>query len=105
LLFDKARLLALAAAVAATWTIARARGAKTSIIKQAIERIPTTFGISDLERGCQSISRDMIRVVVNRLRKEGVLFLQGDRMKGPMEIPGNRFANRGNEGTKKSKKS
>jgi hypothetical protein len=43
--------------------ITKTRGAKTALIEQAIERLPSTFGIVDIERTCSSISRDMIRVV------------------------------------------
>jgi hypothetical protein len=35
------------------------------------------FAISDIESECPGISRDMIRVVLRKLRDEGVLELQG----------------------------
>ncbi|MFH0812226.1 MAG: hypothetical protein V2A69_05245, partial [Pseudomonadota bacterium] len=50
---------------------------KTAFLEQAIERLPSRFAISDLVRVCSSISRDMIRVVLNRLRKEGRLLCRG----------------------------
>ena len=82
----------------------RARGAKTSLIEQAVERMPPSFGISDLERVCPSISRDMIRVVLNRLREEGVLFCKGTGRKALWEKRGNLSLKRGNKGSNKSKK-
>ena len=57
--------------------VKKVRGAKTAIIEQAIERLPSIFAFSDLERSCPSISRDMIRVFLNRLRKERRLPCKG----------------------------
>lgn len=85
-------------------TITRARGAKTSLIEQAVERMPPRFGISDLERTCPSVSRDMIRVVLNRLREEGVLLCKGTGRKALWEKRGNHSAKRGNKGSNRSKK-
>ena len=78
-------------------TITKARGAKTSLIEQAIERLPSTFSISDLEQACSSVSRDMIRVILNRLRKEGKLFCKGTGRKALWEKRGNKIAKRGNK--------
>lgn len=50
--------------------ITQARGAKTAMIEEALASLPGTFTLSDLERACPSVSRDMIRVVLNRLRQE-----------------------------------
>ena len=36
-------------------------GAKTSIVEETIDNLPATFSISDIERLCPSVSRDMIR--------------------------------------------
>ena len=58
-------------------TITKTRGVKTSIVEQIIENLPSTFSISDIERLSPSVSREMIRVILNRLRKEGVLFCMG----------------------------
>ena len=49
------------------------RGAKTELVESAIATFEKEFAISDLEKSCPSVSRDMIRVVMNRLRKEGRL--------------------------------
>lgn len=46
------------------------RGAKTGMVKEAIERLPREFSISDIERTCPTVSRDMIRLILNQLRKE-----------------------------------
>jgi Fic family protein len=72
-------------------TITKARGAKTAFVEQAIERLPLTFGIADLERVCPSVSRDMIRVVLNRLRKEGKLRCKGTGRKALWEKRGNKY--------------
>ena len=78
-------------------TIIRARGVKTALIEQAIERLPSMFGIADLERLCPSVSRDMIRVVLNRLRNEGKLRCKGTGRKALWEKHGNNILKRGNK--------
>jgi Fic family protein len=82
--------------------ITRARGAKTSLIEQAIERMPSTFSISDLERSCPSTGRDMIRVVLNRLRDDGILRCKGTGRKALWEKRGNKPAKHGNKRGNKS---
>jgi Fic family protein len=77
--------------------VTKARGAKTAFIEEAIQRLPSTFSISDLERACPSISRDMIRVVLNRLRKEGHLLCKGTGRKALWEKRGNYTPKRGNK--------
>jgi Fic family protein len=57
--------------------ITKVRGAKTAIIEETIDNLPETFSISDIEKLCLSVSRDMIRVVLNRLRKEGHIVSKG----------------------------
>jgi Fic family protein len=47
------------------------RGAKTELIEQTIEAIPDEFGITDLERLCPGVSRDMIRRVLRDLNAGG----------------------------------
>ena len=44
------------------------RGAKTSMIINAVDNLPKQFMIADLERNCPTASRDMIRVVLKQLR-------------------------------------
>ncbi|MBI4170117.1 MAG: Fic family protein [Candidatus Aenigmarchaeota archaeon] len=53
------------------------RGAKTELIEDAIASLNKEFAISDLEKACPGVSRDMIRIVMNRLRKEGQLKILG----------------------------
>ncbi len=49
------------------------KGAKSELVNHALVNIPSPFRISDIERLCPSVSRDMIRVVMNRWREEGKL--------------------------------
>ncbi|MEW6040298.1 MAG: Fic family protein [Elusimicrobiota bacterium] len=51
-------------------TIKSSRGVKTEIITQAIENQLGEFSISDIEKSCPGISRDMIRIVFRKLQKE-----------------------------------
>ena len=53
------------------------RGAKAEIVEAAIDSFEREFAISDLEKACSGVSRDMIRIVMNRLRKEGRLKILG----------------------------
>jgi len=48
-----------------------ARGSKAGLIEYALANAQSPFGIADLERLCPNVSRDMIRVVMNRWRDEG----------------------------------
>lgn len=47
-----------------------ARGAKTEIVIRVIENKFGEFTISDIERECPAVSRDMIRIVFRQLQKE-----------------------------------
>ncbi len=53
------------------------RGAKTELVESAIASFEREFAISDLEKACPGVSRDMIRIVMNRLRKQGRLKILG----------------------------
>ena len=53
--------------------ITKGRGAKTNLIETAVENLPSTFSISDIERYCPSVGRDMIRVVLNKMRDKSLL--------------------------------
>ena len=44
------------------------RGAKTEMVEHAIETISGQFGITDLERLCPGVSRDMIRLLLRDLK-------------------------------------
>jgi len=48
------------------------KGAKTELVKSAIDSFTGEFSLSDLERACPGVSRDMIRMVLRELqgRKE-----------------------------------
>ena len=46
------------------------RGAKTEIVTQTIKDQTAEFSISDIEKACPAISRDMIRVILRQLQKE-----------------------------------
>lgn len=78
-------------------TITKTRGMKTSIVEETIENLPMTFSISDIERLCPSVSRDMIRVILNRLRNEGSLFCKGTGRSAFWEKHGNEGVKHGNK--------
>jgi Fic family protein len=54
-----------------------ARGSKAELIAYALENLQSPFGIADVERLCPNVSRDMIRVILNRWRKDGRLEVLG----------------------------
>jgi Fic family protein len=45
------------------------RGAKTEFVTMAINRFPGEFTLSDLERACPGVSRDMVRRVLQQLQE------------------------------------
>jgi len=53
------------------------RGAKTELVIQAINSQMAEFSLSDIERDCPSISRDMIRVIFRKLQKEKKIICLG----------------------------
>jgi hypothetical protein len=71
-------------------TISKARGTKTFMVEDAIKNLPDTFGISEVERFCPFVSRDMIRVVLTRLRNEGLLSCLGTGRGALWEKRGNK---------------
>ncbi len=54
-----------------------ARGSKTELVAYALAHVPSPFGIADVERLCPNVSREMVRVVMNRWRNEGRLEVLG----------------------------
>jgi hypothetical protein len=58
-------------------TLTTARGVKTGSVLEAIERLPNGFRMVDLERAAPNVTRDMIRVVLNRLKKEERIYCEG----------------------------
>ncbi|NLH11846.1 MAG: hypothetical protein GX464_10970 [Holophagae bacterium] len=53
------------------------KGAKSELVEYALTHVPSPFGIADVERLCPNVSRDMVRRVMNRWRKEGRLEILG----------------------------
>jgi len=51
--------------------MASPRGAKTEMVEHAIETISGLFGITDVERLCPGVSRDMIRLLLRELKAAG----------------------------------
>jgi Fic family protein len=58
-------------------TLGTGRGSKTEQIQAAVARRVTPFAISEIEADCPGVSRDMIRVVLRRMRDHGVLRSEG----------------------------
>ena len=58
-------------------TLTTVRGAKTAMVRDAIARLPGGFKMVDLERACPNVTRDMIRVVLNQLKKERKVHCEG----------------------------
>jgi hypothetical protein len=46
-----------------------ARGVKTQIVNQIIERQMGEFSLGDIERECPYVSRDMIKIIFRELQK------------------------------------
>src|SRR3989338_3606878 len=46
-----------------------ARGSKTQLVNQVIERQVGEFSLSDIERECPAVSRDMIKIIFRELHK------------------------------------
>jgi Fic family protein len=53
------------------------RGSKTDLVEYALESMISPFGIADVERLCPNVSRDTIRLVMNRWREQGTLEMLG----------------------------
>jgi Fic family protein len=53
--------------------ISKGRGSKTDTIRNAIDGFIADFSITDLERACPMVSRDMIRHVLGDLRKSKII--------------------------------
>ena len=58
-------------------TVATGRGSKTARVRAIVARQIKPFAISDVEHEARDISRDMIRIVLNTMRDEGAVVLQG----------------------------
>jgi Fic family protein len=47
------------------------RGAKTALIESAVGSLVGQFGLSDVERTCPGVSRDMVRRVLQKMQRDG----------------------------------
>jgi len=65
------------------------RGAKTALVEAAVEGFPGEFTLSDLERACPGVSRDMVRRVLRELQRAGRVVCLG-------RGPGARWRRKGN---------
>lgn len=57
--------------------IRSSRGAKTAWVRAAIDQLPEEFSVGDIVHICSGVSRPMIRVILETLRKEGKLEVLG----------------------------
>ncbi|EKD28822.1 MAG: hypothetical protein ACD_79C00193G0005 [uncultured bacterium] len=57
--------------------IRKGKGSKTEQIQNAVQRKMKPFSISDIERDCSGISRDMVRLVLRQMRDEGIIVCHG----------------------------
>jgi len=53
------------------------RGSKTDLVEYALESMISPFGIADVEQLCPNVSRDTIRLAMNRWREQGKLEMLG----------------------------
>jgi len=53
------------------------RGKKTELVEYALDTMIIPFGIADVEQLCPNVSRDTIRLVMNRGREQGRLEMLG----------------------------
>jgi Fic family protein len=60
-----------------TVLVGTGRGAKTEMIKQAVQSLPSRFKLSELHQTCPSISEPMLKVVLKQLIIEGRVRLTG----------------------------
>jgi Fic family protein len=58
-------------------TFTTTRGAKTAMVLDVIERMPNRFRMVDVERAAPNVTREMIRVVLNRLKEEKRVYCEG----------------------------
>ena len=58
-------------------SLATGHGNKTDIVVAAIDRMLGSFSISELQDACPSVSRDWIKAVLDQLKREGRLVIEG----------------------------
>lgn len=62
-------------------TLTAPKGSKTEIVLQSINNQVKVFQISDIERNCPAVSRELIRKILSNLKKENKVICNG---KGPV---------------------
>ncbi len=58
-------------------TITGGRGSKTRQVRAVVERRITPFAISEIERDCPGVSRELIRLVLREMKKKGLVRVIG----------------------------
>jgi len=58
-------------------TIGTGKGSKTQQVRAAVERRIAPFAISELQRDCPGVSKEMVRLVLRQMRDEGLLVAEG----------------------------
>jgi Fic family protein len=58
-------------------TLVKGRGSKTEQVRAAVARRLGPFSISEIEKDCPGVSRDMIRVVLRNLKGARIVHVQG----------------------------
>ncbi len=53
------------------------QGSKTTQVRSAVMSRSAPFSISDIERDCPAVSRDMVRHVLRQMRSEGLIQVEG----------------------------
>ena len=53
------------------------RGAKTELVLSAVRSMSREFTVSELEKTCPGVSRDLVRRVLRKLKKEGKVDTRG----------------------------
>lgn len=57
--------------------VSKGRGSKTDMIRNAVNGFIADFTITEVERACPKVSRDMIRHVLGQLREDGLIMPVG----------------------------
>ena len=57
--------------------VSKGHGSKTDMIRNAVDGFIADFSITDVEKACPKVSRDMIRHVLGQLREAGVILPVG----------------------------
>ena len=49
------------------------RGAKTTLVRDAITRMQDRFTVKDVEQACPGVSREMVRYVLRQIKNKGMV--------------------------------